>query len=290
MFAIGVIYINLENNSYEKMYQLQEITAKAVVISEPQETNYRIKYTVKIVSDDNLNNKKFIVQLKKSVEKLEYGALIKFQGKYSKPSVATNYGGFDYSNYLKTKQTYGVIEGAEVKVLEQKELNFISRGINKFRNIIINNSKEIITNSNASGMLIGILIGDTQNIDQETVKNFKDSSLAHLLAVSGQHITYVIIAIGFALKVSKVGKRNSYFISIVAIILFTLLTGASVAVVRASLMGILVLLAKIVYRNPDIFSNLATASILIFLNNPFAIYDIGLWLSYRWNFRYCIIK
>lgn len=290
MFAIGAVYINVENNSYEKVYQLQEINANAVVISEPQETNYRAKYTVKIVSDDNLNNKKFVLQLKKSAEKLEYGDLVKLQGKYNQPSVATNYGGFDYSNYLKTKQIYGVIECTEVSVLKENELNFVSQGINKFRNIIINNSKEIITNSNVSGMLIGILIGDTQNIDENTVTDFKDSSLAHLLAVSGQHITYVIIAMSFALKVSKVGKRSSYFISIVAIILFTLLTGASAAVVRASLMGILVLLAKIVYRKPDIFSNLATAAILILLNNPFAIYDIGLWLSYRWNLGYCFIK
>ena len=290
MFTFGLIYINVENDSYEKIYKLHEITEKAVVISEPQETNYRVKYTIKIVSNNNLNNKKFIIQLKKSAEKLQYDDLIKFNGEYNKPSVARNYGGFDYSNYLKTKQIHGVIEASEIKRLEQNEINFILQGINKFKNIIINNAKEIIRNSNVSGILIGILIGDTENIDDETVNDFKDSSLAHLLAVSGQHITYIIIAMGFTLKVSKVGKRSSYFISILAILLFTLLTGASAAVVRASFMGILVLFAKIVYRKPDIFSNLATASILIFINNPFAIYDIGLWLSYRWNFRNCFIK
>lgn len=290
MFVIGISYIKIENNSYKEIYQLQEINAKAVIISEPQETNYRVKYTVKIVSNNNLNNKKFILQLKKSAEKLQYGDLIKFKGKYNKPSVATNFGGFDYSNYLKTKQIYGVIEGTEVKLLEANELNFISQGINKFRNLIINNSKEVIKNSNVSGILIGILIGDTQNIDDKTVNDFKNSSLAHLLAVSGQHITYIIIAMGFALKVSKVGKRSAYFVSIVAIILFTLLTGALAAVVRASIMGILILLSKILYRKIDIYSSLATSAIIIFLNNPFAIYDIGLWLSYRRNIRNCFIK
>ena len=106
MFVIGISYIKIENNSYKEIYQLQEINAKAVIISEPQETNYRVKYTVKIVSNNNLNNKKFILQLKKSADKLPYGTLIKLQGNYSQPSVARNYGGFDYSNYLKTKQIY----------------------------------------------------------------------------------------------------------------------------------------------------------------------------------------
>ena len=290
MFLVGLVYIKFENNLYQNIYQLQEIKAKAVVISEPQETNYRVKYTVKIVSNDNLNNKKFILQVKKSAEELQYGALVQIQGEYNAPNIATNYGGFDYSNYLKTKQIYGVIESKNVRVLQEKELNLVSLYINKFRNIIIHNSKEIMKSVNTSGLLIGILIGDTKNIDEDIVSDFKNSSLAHLLAVSGQHISYIIIAMGFALKVSKVGKRSSYFISIIVIILFTILTGASSAVVRASIMGILILLAKILYRKSDIYSNLATAVIIIILNNPFAIYDIGLWLSYRWNYRNSFIK
>lgn len=285
MFTIGVIYIKVQNNSYEELYKLKEINETAIVISSPQETTYRVKYTVKIVGDTEINNKKYILQLKKNTEKLPYGALIKIEGEYNSPSTSRNFGGFDYSDYLKTKQIYGVIEGTKVKIIEQDKLGFIFQGINGFRNIIINNSKEIIQNNNASGILIGLLIGDTQNIDEDTVNDFKNSSLAHLLAVSGQHVSYIIIAVGFALKVSKMGKRGSYFVSIVIIILFVILTGSSAAVLRAGIMGIIILLAKLLYRKADIYTSLAAAAIIIFLNNPFAIYDIGLWLSYRRNFR-----
>ena len=290
MFIIGIVYIKIENNSYEELYKLQEISEKAVVISEPIETNYRVKYTVKIVGNTKLNNKKYILQLKKSAEKLPYGSLIKLEGEYSKPSVARNSGGFDYSNYLKTKKIYGVIEGKKVEILNSNEISFISRGINHFRNIIIINSQKITRSNNVSGILIGLLIGDTQNIDENIVNDFKNSSLAHLLAVSGQHISYIIIAMGYSLRVSKMGKRSSYFVSIVVIILFMLLTGASAAAVRAGVMGILILLAKILYRKPDIYSSLAVSILIIFLNNPFSIYDIGLWLSYRRNFGNCVIK
>lgn len=285
MFTIGVIYIKVQNNSYEELYKLKEINETAIVISSPQETTYRVKYTVKIVGDTEINNKKYILQLKKNTEKLPYGALIKIEGEYNSPSTSRNFGGFDYSDYLKTKQIYGVIEGTKVKIIEQDKLGFILQGINGFRNIIINNSKEIIQSNNASGILIGLLIGDTQNIDEDTVNDFKNSSLAHLLAVSGQHVSYIIIAVGFALKVSKMGKRGSYFVSIVIIILFVILTGSSAAVLRAGIMGIIILLAKLLYRKADIYTSLAAAAIIIFLNNPFAIYDIGLWLSYRRNFR-----
>lgn len=290
MFVLGFSYIKIENASYEELYKLTKITAKAVVISEPQETNYRIKYTVKIVDNPKLNNKKYIIQLKNTEEQLQYGALIKIAGEYNKPNVARNTGGFDYSKYLKTKKIYGIIECSDIEIIENKNINIISVAINNFKNMIINNSKNIIENNNISGILIGLLIGDTQNIDEDTVTAFKNSSLAHLLAVSGQHVTYIIIAISFTLKVIKMGKRSSYFVSIFIIILFVLLTGASSAVLRAGLMGILILLAKILYRKADVYTSLALSSIIIFIINPFAIYDIGLWLSYRWNYRDCIDK
>ena len=290
MFVIGCAYVKIEDNSYKELYKLKQITTNAIVISEPQVTDYRVKYTIKIIDDSVLNNKKFIIQLKKSDEILPYGALIKFSGKYNKPSVARNAGGFDYSNYLKTKKIYGVIECSDVKVLKNENINIISSAINNFKNIIINNSKQIIKNTNASGILIGLLIGDTKNIDEDIVNDFKDSSLAHLLAVSGQHVTYIIIAIGFVLNVIRTGKRASYFVCIIIIILFVLLTGASSAVLRAGIMGILVLLAKIMYRKADFCTSLALSSIIIFCINPFAIYDIGLWLSYRWDNWNCVIK
>lgn len=289
MFGIGIVYINIENNIYDELYKIKEINENAIVISSPQETRYRVKYTVKIVGNTKLNNKKYILQLKKNAEKLEYGTLIKIRGRYNPPTTSRNFGGFDYANYLKTKKIYGIIEGSKVDVLEQEKLGFVLKGINNFRNIIINNSKEIMKNSNASGILIGLLIGDTQNIDENTVNDFKNSSLAHLLAVSGQHVSYIIITVSFILKLSKMGKRGSYFWSIVIIILFVLLTGASATVLRAGIMGIIILLAKLFYRKSDIYTSIAVSAIIIFLNNPFAIYDIGLWLSYRWYIRHYII-
>ena len=50
----------------------------------------------------------------KKISKLEYGDIIEFKGKYTKPSSKRNYGGYDYSLYLKTQNIYGSIETSKL--------------------------------------------------------------------------------------------------------------------------------------------------------------------------------
>ena len=148
--------------------------------------------------------------------------------------------------------------------------------------------KKIIKDENASGLLIGFLIGDTSFAQEEVIQNFKDSSLAHMLAVSGQHVGYVILAIGFALKICNIGKREGKILSIVILFIFMLITGLTPSVFRAGTMGILIILAGLVYRKADIYNDIAISMLLILICNPFSVYDVGLWLSYRrsaWNYN-----
>lgn len=217
---------------------------------------------------------------------MQFGDLIKINGEYTKPSVQRNYGGFDYSNYLKSKQIYGIVNATNVSKCMSNQVDIFSNSINSIRNFIINKIKEIVKSEETSGLLIGFLIGDTSFAPEEVIQNFKDSSLAHMLAVSGQHVGYIILAIGFALKICKIGKKTGKVLSIIILFLFMLITGLTSSVFRAGTMGILIILASLVYRKADIYNNIAISMLIILLYNPFAIYDVGLWLSYRrsaWN-------
>ncbi len=274
MLVIGIIHIKYYENTYTEQYNLSEINEEAVVISEAKESKYKNKYTIKT------NNKKYIIELNKAEEILEYGDLIKIEGEYQKPQISRNYKGFDYSKYLKSKNIYGIIKASRIDVVEKHYINVVFELINKFRNIIIGNLQKVIEDENASGLLIGILIGDTDYMDEEITQNFKNSSLAHVLAVSGQHISYVILAISFALRISKLGRRLSNFLSILILCIFIMLTQMTPSVLRAGIMGMLIIASKLVHRKSDIYTNLAISIIIILFINPFIIYDIGLWLSY----------
>lgn len=281
MSIIGDCYTKFCSIQYEKIYSKSEINDYAIVVSEEKQTGYKKVYTIKTIG--SLKNKKFILKINiNSKISLKYGDLIKIDAEYEKPSIMRNYKGFDYSTYLKSKGIYGTIFANEkdIKLLENNHINILEKTINNIKNCIIYNSKKLIEDSTTSGLLIGILIGDTSYIDEKTEDDFKNSSLAHMLAVSGQHIAYIIIAISFALKVSRLGKTAGKIVSICILILFMLITGLTASVFRAGIMGIFIILASLFYRKSDIYTNLGLSMLIILFSNPFTIYDVGLWLSY----------
>lgn len=284
MSVLGNIHTNYQTKKYEQTYCLPtNIEEYAIIISEPKETEYKKVYDIKVVGNLDNKNKKFILKINKNEKiNLKYGDLVKLKGEYEKPSVARNYKGFDYSKYLKTKEVYGTIYTKQnnIKILAENQINPISTIVNQIKNNIVEKSKQLIDNENLSGMLIGVLVGDTNYIDEETVINFKNSSLAHMLAVSGQHVTYIVLAVSYALNISKMGKRAGNIITICVLVFFMGITGYTSSVFRAVFMGVLIIIAKLLHRKADIYTSMALAMLIMLIKNPFSIYDIGLWLSY----------
>ena len=135
-----------------------------------------------------------------------------------------------------------------------------------------------LLNVDESALCIGILIGDREQISEEIEDNFKNSNLTHMLAVSGSHVTYIITA--FASTLGKTNKKFTKIFTIIFLIFFMALTGYTASVIRACIMGILVLLASILYRKSDTINNLGISAFIILLINPYTITDLGFLLSY----------
>lgn len=131
-----------------------------------------------------------------------------------------------------------------------------------------------------SGLLLGIILGDKSFLLDETKENFSNSSLAHLLVVSGAHISYLILGITFLLKIIKIGKRSGYILSILVLILFATMVGWTPAVTRATVTGILILVSKLLFRKADTYTSLAFSILIVLIYNPYSIWDVGLQLSY----------
>ena len=273
---ILILYTISVNNKYEKFYNKipENIRTIATVVGEAKETEYYYSYEIKI------NQKRFIMYVKKNnPEKLKYGMEIILEGKYIEPTEDRNYKGFNYKEYLKTKKIYGSFKAEKISVIKENNVNFILRISNNTRNKVIEIAKKILPQQTSS-LLIGILIGERQYISEDITENFSKSSLSHILAISGSHISYIIIGITFILTKSRTSKKGMYIITILSLIFFIFITNFSSSVIRACIMGIIVLFAKIVYRKPDILTSISVSLLIILIDNPFAIKDIGLQLSY----------
>lgn len=295
-FAQIKYYEGIFENKYKNINEDDEISIIGTIVSDPQEKEYKTKYILKIDtinSNKKYKNTKVILYTKKGKETLKYGDKIELVGNFKLAQERRNPGGFDYRFYLKTKKIYGIVTTKNTKRLKENNVNIISMIANKTANVIKNQSKKLLENKKAC-LLIGLLIGDTDEIDEETKEDFRNSNLTHMLAVSGLHVSYVLLAVNYIITKVKIHKKLSKIIVMLLILFFILVTGATPSVLRAGTMTIYLILGGIFYRRISVFSSLNLSLLVIIIMNPYCLFDVGLQLSYAGTigivYLYPIIK
>ena len=209
---------------------------------------------------------------------MEYGDKVELQGRFIEPERARNYKGFDYKQYLKTLKIYGKVEVENIKVLEKKKANILMQVSNRIF-LKIKNNIENTYSDKMSKIIMGIMLGYTDEIDDETKQDFSNSNISHVLAVSGMHISYIIILVTNSTQ-KVFGKRKSKIISSIVLVIYMFITGFSVSVVRASIMGILSCMAFVVYRKSDTLNNISISALITLINNPYSFTGISFLLTY----------
>lgn len=132
-------------------------------------------------------------------------------------------------------------------------------------------------------LLKALLTGDRSGLSQETVRVFRESGGAHLLALSGLHIGILYLLLTrllWPLGNSPRARRIRYALIVLAAGLFTLMTGASPSIVRAFLFIFLNETARIACRPRDPLRILSTALLIQLVLTPSAITSTGFQLSY----------
>ena len=270
---LSFIYVDILENEYNRI-ENKQIEEKAVIISDIQEKEYKYIYEAKFLK----NNKKVLISIKKSqqIDKINYGDLIYLEGKLEIPKIATNYKGFDYRQYLKTQKIQGIVIADNVKILKAKYKNNLIYQIQKKIKAII---KEKLP-SETGDLLLAILLGDKKDLSEQIQINFKNSNLSHMLAVSGAHVSYIIIGLTYITQNSIMGKRKARVFCIFFLIIFMAITNFTPSVTRACIMAILTLVSEILYKKADIYTNISISALIILLYNPYSLLDLGFKLSF----------
>ena len=139
----------------------------------------------------------------------------------------------------------------------------------------------LLLDEEKASLLTGILIGDKEAIEEEMQESFRDSNLTHMLAVSGAHVSYLLLGISFLMIKTKLfHKKFSKIIMILLLGFFILVTGKTPSVIRACLMAIYLIVGSLCYKRVSISVSLSLSLFLMLVLNPYCIFDIGLQLSY----------
>jgi ComEC/Rec2-related protein len=136
---------------------------------------------------------------------------------------------------------------------------------------------------NTAALAKGLILGGTGDFSQSFKKNLQASGTSHLVAVSGYNVSIITVALFGFLRLAF-SRRFAITSTIVVLIGFCLMTGATASVVRASIMGLLFVFAKLIGRRTAAFNSLFAAALVMVLINPFTIYDVGFQLSFAATF------
>jgi len=126
----------------------------------------------------------------------------------------------------------------------------------------------------------GVCVGEVRGLSEQVDTDFRKSGLAHLTVVSGLHMSILSAAtLGF-LKCLRVRRSIRTVVTLAVLWLFTLVVGFSVSVIRASVMLHCILIGESFRRRADSRTSLAVALLMIVLQNPYALQDVGFLLSF----------
>ncbi|TCT16363.1 competence protein ComEC [Natranaerovirga pectinivora] len=165
----------------------------------------------------------------------------------------------------------------EINILE-KNLSFF-QSLKNFRSKVEENYYNLLAKEDA-GIISAMVIGERRGLDGEIRELFQKSGIAHILAISGLHITLIGLFIFQLLKYMRINIRLSGIITIIFLIIYCIFTGASISTQRAVLMVSVLLGSYIFGRTYEIFSALALAGIILLIINPLFIFDVGFQLSF----------
>ena len=206
------------------------------------------------------------------------GNKIKVYGKVFIYQKATNEGQFDAFEYYSAKRIYASIKALRLEILDG---NISLIGQNMF--LLKQKMRESLLSlypKEKAGVLSAMLLGDKDLLEEEIKQLYQKNGISHILAISGLHISMLCMGLFRLLRRIGVSVKLSISITILFLSFYVCYTGGSTSSLRAGVMCIVLLGAKLVRRNYDLLSALALASILVTAIRPTEITSAGFLLSF----------
>ncbi len=195
----------------------------------------------------------------------------------AEPSGFRNPGVFDYAAYLAREGLHVVGSGRADRVVPLDEpspswpLRVRRRALAIMRDSLPPTS---------AALLAGLLLGDRTPLPRDLDDAFRRAGVYHVLAVSGFNVALLASAVFVLFLAGRADRRVAAVAAMVAVIAFAIVVGPEPSVLRATLMGVLVLGAILLDRESSVLNSLSLAAIVVLAFRPGDLRDPGFQLSF----------
>lgn len=173
----------------------------------------------------------------------------------------------------RTNTRYYATVSANALRLDFGSPNFTERFLASIKKLFIDNMGDRYGN-----IAFSMVSGDKHTLYMGVSEYYSAAGLGHIMAVSGLHIGFMAMLLGFLLK--KTGKKVRYPIIMSVLIAYAALADFSPSVVRAVIMTAAAMFSPFVGGRRDILSSLLCALSLILAFKPFYLFEAGFLLSF----------
>lgn len=259
-----------ETNDFLKSRIGRDVEFFAVVVAEPdqRETSTRLMlHPVDIETGKYIADEKVLVTLPALHTPLFYGDTVSVVGTLEVPqNFETDTGReFDYVSYVKKDGVRYEMFRPQIHIESHGQGNILVLTMLRIKDAFLKSISRSIPQPEAS-LAGGILLGAKHSLSKKTQQDFRKSGLIHVVVLSGYNVT--IVADCIVRLFSFLPKMYAGSMGVLGIIFFALITGGGATVVRASIMSLLVLVARFTGRPYDVLRALAVASCAMVFHNP----------------------
>lgn len=217
---------------------------------------------------------------------LKIGNKTYLKGKIQQFEVARNKGNFDSKKYylsigittkIAVKEYY--VSDDNYDFLRDKLCTLREYVVGMFSKLCDTNGKGKWLYGNKAGIFSAILMGDKTELDQEIKDLYSLSGIAHILAISGLHISLIGMFL-YSLLRKRFSFATSSALTIAVVTLFAITSGMGIATIRAFVMFILKLIGEILGRKYDYITAISLSALILLADNPFIIINSGFQMSF----------
>lgn len=226
--------------------------------------------------EGNLAKYKVIIYVEsEDVTNVTEGSVIEFYGTINEFKTSSSV--FDERSYYLSRGYNGAIYNiSDINVLEETEPPLdIFKEIQK----LITDRFVLATDKRTGGFLAALLMGDKTYLHPSINLNFQLIGISHILALSGMHLVILCGAVKSVLTRLGFNKKTVVLISTLFALFYMAVTGFSASVVRSAVMLTITNLLFLFMSTSDGYTTLPLSVIIILLLEPYAVYDLSLWLS-----------
>lgn len=248
-------------------------------------TNIYLKGVEVENGEKSVSVKRIFVNTEK-IPNVKIGNIIKVRGKLRQFEEAANKGNFDSRKYYLSLGFYGKIEAGTIEVINS-DYSGIRQGLYELRMEIIERLEKLCSDNNGifsiinnkNGIIGAIILGDKTDLDSDIKELYSVSGIAHILAISGLHISFIGMAI-YRLLRRRFRFLFSAAVSIPVVLSFGIMSGFGISTSRAIIMFILKIIGEVLGRKYDAITAISLAGLVLLVQNPFVVCNSGFQMSF----------